>query len=419
MKHYTTEKKIILKQDILIGETTFLPDHLPPSLRQEKELGIVCSAEIATARIHFDEFVCHPRAVITPGGDYLLFHPAGPTHYGWDHLAERHGNVMYLRRSRDRGMTWSAPVAAWTPPYSQHAAVPFIPRGSKRIYVFGTEPDPSRGVDRENAPIAFRWSDDDGHTWSPPQFIVAENAPDYRGMSAMRMCETDDGTWLLGTHCCAVTNNDRYSGCRQSLLVSRNQGRSWRLEPDGGGWTIPGGRLHEGRPINLGNGEILMLIRSSEGHLWETRSLDHGTTWNQPRPTTLKHLEAPPMLFQLDTETLICFIHNRANCDNPAHQFSHEIRAELWFVTSTDRGHSWSEPRFVIAEAGIPPIHNGWQGVTPMVSYGDLLVDGNDLNLFIDHEMRQILQLRFKRNSLDRLPTAAQLSAAVPEPVTV
>ena len=118
-----------------------------------------------------------------------------------------------------------------------------IPSGSKRIYCFGTQPiwdvyTRERGL-YENAPIGYRYSDDDGHTWSKVRIIRPENDPAFRGMSVVRMCETDDGTWLLGSH----EGDWSYKPLmtRQYVLRSEDQGKSRTLLPHSrhGGWCVP------------------------------------------------------------------------------------------------------------------------------------------------------------------------------------
>lgn len=76
------------------------------------------------------------------------------------------------------------------------------------------------------------------------------------------------------------------------MLRSEDQGKSWEVLPGlrHGGWYVAGfNRMDEGRPINLGGGEIYMMIRSPEGRLWNTRSLDDGQTWAAPTPTSRIH----------------------------------------------------------------------------------------------------------------------------------
>jgi hypothetical protein len=334
---------------------------------------------------------------------------AGEMHYAWA-KKERRGNVMLATRSSDRGKTWTPPRQAYDIPYSQHAPILFVPTGSSRIYCFGTEPRPDVYDGVENAAIGYRTSDDDGRTWSNVTIIRPINAPDFRGMSAMRMCETASGAWLIGSHAGEWTDGEVVT--EQYLLRSDDRGLTWTVlpNPQPHGWQIPGcARMEEGRPIHLGGDHVLLMVRTPEGRLWELRSNDAGRSWSKPAPTTLSHPDAPPMLFHLaDRKTLICFHHNIRQSGS----MTHNARAELWCSLSHDDGLTWTPPRFVVANAAVPARLSGWGGSSPMVSYADLLVDGNDLHLFIDHQVRQVLHLRFRRDQIESFPLAEDISAA-------
>ena len=320
---------------------------------------------------------------------------------------------MLALRSSDKGRTWSEPKVAFTDPPSHHGFIPFIPRGSRRIYAFGTQPIPGKIGDRakglhENCPIGFRWSDDDGHTWSPLTLITPENDPSFAGMSVMRMCETDAGTWLVGSHD-AVWNlppSPRGVLTRQYLLRSADRGKTWTLVPGARpkGWFVEEfNRMDEGRPINVGGGEIVTFTRTAEGHLWETRSNDDGLHWSTPRPTALVQPDAPPMVFHLSDPTkLIALVHNRHTPSDP--HFRIADRNEIWATSSRDGGRTWSEPRFVFAgilQGGPAEFHS--------CSYVDLIADGGDLHLFLGQVGAQLLHLRFNEDAIDRLPAKADL----------
>ena len=226
----------------------------------------------------------------------------------------------------------------------------------------------------------------------------------------MRMCQTADGSWLLGSH--TGKWNQGSVTTRQYILRSVDAGQSWQVSPDRSphGWVLPAWeRLEEGRPLHLGNNRVLLLLRTPEGRLWEMRSPDAGRSWNEPQPTTLAHPDAPPMLFHLtDGKTLLALFHNKQKAGSMTHQY----RTELWTTVSTDDGRTWSEPRFLLANSGEPARLTGWSGSSPMVSYCDVLVDAGELHLFIDHQVRQVLHVRLRETDLKELPTYAGLQQA-------
>jgi len=389
----------------------------PQGLVLCKDLGILASP-LAQGQIIYRTAtrLLETRATITPGGDWLLMFPEGQ-HYG--SAKGRKVNDMLAFRSSDQGRTWQGPTIAFGPEQNHHGFIPFIPKGSRRIYAFGTQPIPGKydwqHGQAENAPIGYRWSDDDGRTWSDVVLIRPTNDPDFRGMSVMRMCETERGTWLLGSH--AADWSVKPLTTRQYLLRSEDQGQTWTVLPDKrpNGWFAEGfSRMDEGRPIALGGDRVLALFRTPEGHLWAARSNDDGRTWTPPAPTPLVHPDAPPMLFHLaDGKTLVAFHHNRHSQREytglQAKMEGMKDRAELWVSLSRDEGRTWSKPRFVLANALAPNTTNMWQ--TYQCSYADLLVDGDSLHLFLPHRWRCVLHVTLKAGDLEELPTKTELTA--------
>lgn len=349
------------------------------------------------------------RAVKTPGGDYLYMGVQG-SHYAPPGGAYGQKlNSMVAYRSSDKGLTWVGPQFPWEVPYAQHGFIPLIPKGSKRIYCFGTEPVPDQRVGREDCPIAFRYSDDDGRTWSAPALIRPVNDPDYKGMSVMRMCETDSGAWLLGTHT-GEWEGTQHLKTRAYVLRSDDQGKTWTLLPgrSPNGWYAQGfDRMDEPRPISLGGKKALIMARTPEGHLWRIFSADDGKTWSEPRPTSLIHPDAPPMVFHLsDGKTLIAFHHNKYEPHRP--QFNNRwVRNELWYSTSTDDGLTWSEPRFVLADAHQPEADGRWR----QLSYLDLFLDGTTLHMFLSPNWEGALHITCTEKDLKKMPTKAELAA--------
>ena len=166
-------------------------DTLPEGLVSPDGLGLVVPPIVTGKMLYQGErFTDCPRAIVTPKGDYLMMSPVG-RHYARD--LKNKCNTMMAFRSKDKGKTWSGPTVAYDIDYSQHGFIPLIPKGTSRIYNFGTQPIIKLREGMENASIGFRYSDDDGYTWSKVELIKPEGEPDFRGMSCMRMTETDTG----------------------------------------------------------------------------------------------------------------------------------------------------------------------------------------------------------------------------------
>ena len=409
---------VALAPEITVGGMTVRTEQTPGRLETLGELGLVCAAGITGQIIHRARWpergLYEARATRTPRGDYLVMFPDGG-HYG-------HGdakvNDMLAYRSSDKGRTWQGPTIAFDIDYDQHGFVPLIPRGTDRIYAFGTQPIPGQYIREnglfENTPIGYRTSDDDGHTWSDVQLIRPDNDPDFKGMSVMRMCETDAGTWIIGSHEADWSYNPLMT--RQYLLRSEDRGRSWELLPARrhGGWCVMEyGRMDEGRPIALGNGEVYCMFRTPAGRLWQSRSCDDGKTWSEPLPTPLVHPDAPPMLFMLsDGKTLAAFHHNRYSAASDFDDLGDTLvtfldRAEIWVSLSRDHGHTWGPPRFVLANALAATFDKAFRN--HQCSYLDMFTDAGDVHLFVPHRWERVLHLAIPEEHLAMLPTQEEL----------
>jgi len=258
---YRAYQKIV--PDLEIGGTKIVTATPPAALELHADLGLLTARPLTARRIHRSvSHLFETRATITPNGDYLLMFPDGG-HYSGKHEKV---NDLVAYRSRDRGKTWEGPTVAIDTDYNHHGFIPLIPRGSKRIYSFGTQAvwshfDPVDKAKREDSPIGFLWSDDDGRTWSGPTLIQPQNDPGFRGMSVVRMTETPAGTWLLGSH--AADWSTKPLVTRQYILRSTDQGKTWTVLPKAqpGGWQCPGfGRMDETTIMSLGGREVFALF---------------------------------------------------------------------------------------------------------------------------------------------------------------
>ena len=422
-----------LAKKVSIGSTTVSIDSLPAGYEAMHGIGIAGHASIAGSVVYRTESgsLFEPRCIVTPGGDYLLMFPTntrdksdGRSHYG---SQPEKVNDLVAMRSEDRGKSWSGPTRPIDIDYNQHGFIPLVPRLSsvnpgKRIYCFGTQPIwANRTLERglqENAPIGYRYSDDDGFHWVETRLIRPVNDPEFTGMSVMRMCETASGAWLLGSHEADWSYKPLMT--RQYILRSEDEGASWELVPGvrHGGWYVPGNnRMDEGRPIALADGRVLLMIRTPEGHLWQSWSEDDGKNWSAPEASSLVHPDAPPMLFHLsDGKTLVAFHHNRFH-DRDYTGLSGtkpevmQDRSEIWVSRSTNGGESWSEPRFLYATAVEPRFETPFFNY--QCSYMDMFLDGSTVNLIVPHLWHQVLHLRIEEGELDGLSTASEMGIKI------
>lgn len=410
-----------IEESLTVGGITVQTEKPPDWLALRRELGLLTSLAVEGKVVHVarspQSMVMETRATVTPNGDFLLMFPEGRHYNG----ATSKVNEMVAYRSQDSGRTWQGPVYPFRIDFNQHGFIPLIPKGTKRIYCFGTQPLLNRAETeegrQENAPIGFRYSDDDGWTWSDTRLIRPTNDPDFTGMSVTRMYETERGTWLLGAH--EADWSCKPLVTRQYILRSEDRGMTWELLPGPRpcGWQAPGwARMDEGRPIALGGDRVLLLIRTPEGRLWEARSEDDGRTWSVPKPTSLVHPDAPPMVFLLsDQKTLVVFHHNRHSDTNYSGLSMDKAdtmkdRSELWVSLSDDGGLTWSDPRFLLANALKPNLENPFRNY--QCSYLDAFNDGERLHLFLPHRWQRALHLTVAESELQRLPTRHQLQAS-------
>ena len=74
---------------------------------------------------------------------------------------------------------------------------------------------------------------------------------------------------------------------------------------------------------------------------------------------------------------------------------------------STDGGRTWSDPKFVLANALEPDFDTPFRN--HQCSYMDLFIDSGMIHMFIPHRWQQVSYLRIPEELLWELPTAAEL----------
>lgn len=230
--------------------------------------------------------------------------------------------------SADEGAAWSEAEVLHDAPRRSDFDPAFIADG-RRTWMFFTvgrwDRYPFvglRDVEREEVGVASyklyaRITSDSGATWSDARQILDEVSWGCRS-NGIRLT---GGELLLpvyhfGTQTAAVVRSD-------------DEGRTWTRH----GNILPPGKIGANEPTatQLPTGEILMVVRSRDGFLWEARSGDRGTTWSAPRNTEMIAAVSSHNLFTTSHGRVV-LTHNP--CQPPR-------RTPLTMRLSDDGGRSW------------------------------------------------------------------------------
>lgn len=232
------------------------------------------------------------------------------------------------RVTKDGGKTWSPERVIARHPDCQpsHPSVLTMHDGVIHVFYLGFKQWKWKGVNPTDEAQSDMWttrSSDNGATWSEPQMIFKG----YTGASNGAI-ETRDGH-LIVPYSHYVNDPGRLVS---QTSVSTNGGKTWSLSND---IDIGGAGDHEGAlepcVIELKDGRVWMLIRTSRGFFWESFSTDGGKTWSEAKATNIDTTSAPGHLTRLAAGR-IALVWNRAQ----------KKRTELHLALSADEGQTWA-----------------------------------------------------------------------------
>jgi len=138
----------------------------------------------------------------------------------------------------------------------------------------------------------------------------------------------------------------------------RNTLRSYVSEDDGKTWKpsniidLGGNHDHDGAMeptlVELRDGRLWMLIRTTLGRFWEAYSDDYGYSWRVLRPSRIRAPSSPGYMIRLASGRLVLAYNHRYDLAYPY------CRRELAISFSEDEGNTWTEPS-LIARSKAPP----------------------------------------------------------------
>ncbi len=348
-----------------------------------------------------------PYVVITNDGAWLCVMTTGK---GIEGAGGQHVVAVI---SRDQGRSWSAPIdiepatgpeASW--------AVPFkTPSG--RVYVFYTynkanirevpsAASASKRVDTLGV-YAFRYSDDNGRTWSKDRYEIAMH------ITAADRDNNFGGQTLFfwGVSKPIVHKGAVYWGWNRVTrwgtpgTLARSQGHfmrsdnllterdpkklRWKILPESdGGLRAPKGPIaEEVNLVSMNDGSLYATYRTIDGYLCHAYSRDDGRTWTPPAYATfangrpIKHPRAYAPVWKLSNGKYLLWFHHHggeaALTDEWGKGSYYQSRNPAWVSGGIERNGriEWSEPEILLYDDD-PNVR---------MSYPDLIEDGGRIYL--------------------------------------
>lgn len=245
-----------------------------------------------------------------------------------DHSA---GAQIGMRRSTDKGKTWSEPVTLFRQDGYDLYHASLVRMNSGEIGLSYTK--------RKSPPVlkgekVFRYSGDEGMSWSE-EIIISDGQWKYYQTSACdRITLLADGRLVHPvSRMLDPKKPDRI--VVNLVYASDDHGRTWqRKTPE---YLAEPSRqvFHEASTVEYSPGKLLLLARTRTGWLWESRSEDRGETWSKPRRSNVRAPAAPPYLANVPGRDTILLVWN------PTSSTGTGPRRTLASQLSDDGGQTW------------------------------------------------------------------------------
>lgn len=179
--------------------------------------------------------------------------------------------------------------------------------------------------------IFMKRSEDECESWGG---MVQISEPGFYCTSHGRAMQLSDGRVVLPAH--GVLGGGPYRGGRSKLCsrvwYSDDGFATWRKSRE---MTAPGRGAHELTIVELKDGRLLCMLRTTTGRLYRAESSDRGETWSIPEPADFPAPDSESLITRIPSTGDLLLVWNNVSSK------SNWPRTPLTVAISKDEGRSW------------------------------------------------------------------------------
>ena len=275
---------------------------------------------------------------------------------------------IYACSSNDRGQTWSEPQlllpgpdARFLSPAGESVGVPsFLRRKNGQLmmaYIW------SVGGRDPYGHSYYRFSDDEGETWSDPKVLTPSRARICQAHNDKLVRLSNDRILAAAELRIDIGLNDDHRGFVCATWYSDDDGHTWHRSDNDVNMLQQGIESQEPHLVELKDGRVMMLFRTYSGYVGRADSEDQGQTWSKGE--IIKELKLPMNSSALHVSRIpstgdVLLVRSTGNGGkepgerprvfNRGDGNKHYIRTPFTSVISRDEGETWENERIIAGD---------------------------------------------------------------------
>lgn len=229
--------------------------------------------------------------------------------------------------------------------------------------------------------------------------MMRRSSDELTTLSEPVRCTCDEGYWVVNNARVVQLSDGRLivpAAWHRTIDVDARNARSvvWLSDDEGRTWSrsesalpLPGRGAMEPGVVELCDGRLLMIIRTSLGQIYRAYSSDRGVTWSDAEPTGIGAPVAPSTIVRIPSTGDLLLIWNDCFRDGPD---AEAARTPLTAAVSRDEGESWEHRRDLETDADL------WYAYTSVTFMDDRAL----LTYWVDERLSDPRHLHLKLRSV-------------------